>query len=81
MKCVFCKKEISPEDNYHKDIEMKERKKISVTYFHETCWKEFTNQVNGAKNSLKQSNYLLNGLGNHMRKMGILPEQEVEIIC
>jgi len=81
MKCIFCKKEIGLDENYHKNIEMDKGEKKDITYFHQTCWKEFTSKYNGANSSLKQSNYLLRGLTNHMKKMGIIPEQEVEIVC
>ena len=79
MICVFCKKEISPKDNYHKNTEFKNEEEINTDYYHQTCWDKWTKQLDGASASLKKSNYLLNAMGNHMVKMGIIPEQEIQI--
>ena len=79
MICVFCKKKIESKDNYHKNIEMNNGEEMAVDYYHQTCWHSFTNQMRNANASLSKSNYLLGGLTNHMRKMGILPEQEVVV--
>jgi len=81
MICIKCKKEIAIDSNYYKFIEMDKKKVVNTNYAHRECWDNFMKQFNGADTSLKQSNYLLRGLTNHMRKMGIIPEQEVEIVC
>jgi len=81
MICIKCKKEIDINSNYYKFIEMNKKKIVSTDYAHRECWDNFMNQFNGAEKSLKQSNFLLHGLTNHMRKTGIIPPEEVEIIC
>ena len=77
--CFRCKKEIKEEDNYFAMIEMNHKKEVKIDYVHKTCWDVFCNQLNGASNSLAKSNYLLNAMGNQMRKMGMLPEKKFEI--
>ena len=79
MICFRCKKEIGEKENYFAMVEMNNAKQIKTDYVHKTCWVDFTTQLNGAGNSLKKSNYLLNALGNHMKKIGMLPDQEVVI--
>jgi len=77
--CFRCKKEINDEDNYFAMIEMNHKTEVKTDYVHKVCWDVFCNQLDGASNSLAKSNYLLNAMGNQMRKMGILPKEEVVI--
>jgi len=80
--CFRCKKEIREEDNYFAMVEMNNGKEVKTEYVHRTCWDTFLNQLNGATSSLAKSNYLLNAMGKQMRKMGMLPEEKVEVeIC
>lgn len=79
MECFRCKKEIEKGENYFEINEFSNEKKIKSDYVHKTCWNLFLNQLNGATTSLAKSNYLLNALGNHMKKVGMLPEEEVVI--
>ena len=75
--CFRCKKEIKEEDNYFAMIEMNHNKEVKTDYVHKVCWDVFCNQLNGASSSLAKSNYLLNAMGKQMRKMGMIPEDEV----
>jgi len=77
--CFRCKKEIKEEENYFAMIEMNNRKEIKTDYVHKVCWNTFLNQLNGAVGSLTKSNYLLNAMGNQMKKMGMIPDEEVVI--
>ena len=77
--CFRCKKEINDKDNYFAMVEMNDEKEVHTDYVHKTCWNIFLNQLNGASNSLAKSNYLLSAMGNQMRKMGIIPDEEVVI--
>jgi len=77
--CFRCKKEIKDEEHHFIMVEMNNKKEIRKDYVHKVCWDVFCNQLNGATNSLAKSNYLLNAMGNQMKKMGMLPEKEVEI--
>lgn len=77
--CFRCHKEIKEKDYYFAMVEMNNKKKINTDYVHKICWNTFLNQLNGATNSLAKSNYLLNALGNHMKKAGMIPEEEIEI--
>lgn len=79
MKCVFCKKEINLKENYYKNIEINNEREINTNYFHQICWDKFTKQLDGASASLKKSNYLLDVMGNHLKKIGIIPEVGYEI--
>lgn len=79
--CFRCKQEIRPNDNYFAMAEMNNGKEVKVDYVHKVCWNVFLNQLNGATTSLAKSNYLLNAMGNQMKKMGMLPDEEVEIKC
>ena len=80
--CFRCKKEIKEEDNYFAMIEMNCKKEVHTDYVHKVCWDSFCNQLNGASNSLAKSNYLLGALGKQMKKMGMIPEEKVEVeIC
>jgi len=80
MKCCLCKKIIEDRDNYFENFEWKNKKLIDKTYYHRTCWDKFTNQLNSANSSLLKSKELLNGMGNYMKKLGIIPNEEVVVI-
>ena len=80
MRCCFCKKVIEDRENYFENFEYDDKKLVDRTYFHKTCWDMFTSQLNSAKSSLQKSNKLLDGMGNYMKKMGIIPDEEVMII-
>ena len=77
--CFRCKKEINEEDNYFAMVEMNHKKEVRTDYVHKVCWDVFCNQLNGASSSLAKSNYLLSAIGNQMKKMGMLPEEKVEV--
>ncbi len=77
--CFRCREEIKEEDNYFAMIEMNYGKEVKTDYVHKVCWDNFCNQLNGASSSLAKSNYLLNAIGNQMRKIGMLPEEKVVI--
>jgi len=77
--CFRCKKEISGEENYFAMVEMNDGKEIRRDYVHKTCWDKFCSQLDGASSSLAKSNYLLNAMGNQMKKMGMLPDKEIQI--
>lgn len=80
--CFRCKKEIYDKDNYFAMVEMNDGEQVKVDYVHKICWNTFLSQLNGASSSLVKSNYLLSAMGNQMRKMGMIPEEEVEVeIC
>ena len=81
MICIKCKKEIVSDSNYYKFIEMDEEKEVSTDYAHRECWDNFMKQLDSAGKSLNTSNKLLGALGNHMKKMGMLPDEEVELVC
>ena len=78
--CFRCKKEIKDEEHHFAMVEMNYKKEIRTDYVHKVCWDVFCNQLNGAKNSLDKSNYLLNAMGNHMRKIGLIPEEKEEVV-
>jgi len=80
MKCCLCKKIIEDRDNYFENFEYDKKKLIDRSYYHRTCWDKFTNQLNNANSSLLKSNQLLNGMGNYMKKLGIIPNEEVVVI-
>ena len=80
MKCCFCKKVIEDRDNYFENFEYNKKKLIDTNYFHKTCWDKFTNQLNSAASSLAKSNKLLDGMGDYMKKAGIIPYEEVVTI-
>ena len=77
--CFRCKKEIKEEEDYFAMCEYGNGKLIKTDYVHKVCWNTFLNQLNGASSSLAKSNYLLNAMGNQMKKMGMIPEEKVEI--
>lgn len=79
MICFRCKQEIKPNDNYFAMVEMNDGKEVKADYVHKVCWNVFLNQLNGTSASLQKLNILLNAMGNQMKKMGILPEEEVII--
>ena len=78
--CFRCHKEIKNNENYFAMIEMNNKKIIRTNYVHKTCWDVFCSSFDNASNSLAKSNYLLNAMGNHMKKLGIIPEEKQEII-
>ena len=80
MKCCLCKKIIEDRDNYFENFEYDKKKLIDRSYYHRTCWDKFTNQLNSANSSLLKSNQLLNGMGNYMKKLGIIPNEEIVVI-
>jgi len=80
MKCCLCKKIIEDRDNYFENFEYDKKKLIDRSYYHRTCWDKFTNQLNNANSSLLKSNQLLNGMGNYMKKLGIIPNEEIVVI-
>ena len=80
MKCCLCKKIIEDRDNYFENFEYDKKKLIDRSYYHRTCWDKFTNQLNNANSSLLKSKELLNGMGNYMKKLGIIPNEEVVVI-
>ena len=79
MICFRCKKEIREEDDYFAMVEMSNKEEVKTDYVHKVCWDEFCNQLNGASSSLIKSNYLLNIMGKQMKKMGMIPDDVVEI--
>ena len=78
--CFRCNKKINQDDAYFKITEMKYNKEVRTHYVHKVCWDVFLNQLNGSVDSLAKSNYLLSAMGEHMKKMGIIPEQKQEVI-
>ena len=79
MICFRCKKIINEEDNYITMVETNNGKEVHTDYIHRTCWDTFCSQLDGASSSLAKSNYLLNAMGNQMKKMGMLPDKEIQI--
>jgi hypothetical protein len=79
MKCFLCHKEIDPQSNYFEFLERNEGKDVHRDYAHKKCWDKFKDRLNGADASLKQSNILLQGMTKHLRKIGVIPDEEVEI--
>ena len=79
MICFRCKKKIKEEDNHIIMTNMDNKKEVHTDYIHMVCWDAFCNQLNGASSSLIKSNYLLNAMGNHMKKMGMIPDEVVEV--
>jgi len=79
MKCFRCNKDINKKDRYYSFTEYSKGIKIKTDYAHKECWDKFIKQFDSATNSLNKSNFLLNAMGSHMRKMGIIPEAEVII--
>ena len=80
MKCFKCNKEILKNERHFIMVDMENSKEENKRdYVHKTCWDTFSNQLNGASSSLAKSNYLLNALGNQMKKMGMIPEEELVI--
>lgn len=77
MICFRCKEEIFPNENYFIMTEMNQKEKVNEDYVHRECWDKFLKQLDGASYSLRKSNYLLNAMGSQMRKMGMLPDEEV----
>jgi len=81
MICFRCNKEIKEEEDYYKMIEVSKKREVRTDYVHKTCWDNFIKQLDGATATLDKSNYLLNAIGGSMKRMGLIPEQEVEIQC
>jgi len=79
MKCFRCNKDINKKDKYYSFTEYSKGIKIKTDYAHKECWDNFLKQIDSATNSLNKSNYLLNAMGSHMRKIGIIPDAEVVI--
>jgi len=79
MKCFRCNNIINEKDRYYSFTEYSKGIKIKIDYAHKECWDKFVKQFDSAKNSLDKSNYLLDAMGQHMRKMGMIPEQVVTI--
>lgn len=79
MKCFKCKNTIHEEDDYIIMTNIKDKKEVHKDYIHRLCWDDFCNKLNSASSSLNKSNYLLNAMGSHMRKIGIIPDAEVVI--
>ena len=80
MKCFKCHKEILKEEKHFIMVDMENSEEENRRdYVHQTCWNNFLQQLDGASNSLKKSNYLLSAMGKQMMKMGMLPDKEVEI--
>jgi len=78
--CFRCKKEIEEKENYFAMVEMNNKEQVQTDYVHKKCWNTFCNQLDGASSSLVKSNYLLNVLGNQMKKMGMIPKQKEEYV-
>lgn len=79
MICFRCRKEIEPKEDYYSFTEYASGKKIRTDYAHKKCWDDFMNSLNSATSSLQKSNYLLNAMGTQMKKMGMIPDEEVII--
>jgi len=79
MKCFRCLKRIEKKEDYYAIIRNSKGIKVSADYVHKTCWDKFITRLDSADQSLKQSNKLLGGMGNYMRKIGIIPDEEVII--
>ena len=79
MICFKCKNEIKEKNSYYSIIEYNNGKEINIDYVHKICWDNFLKQIDSATNSFNKSNYLLNAMGNHMKKIGIIPDMEVII--
>jgi len=76
--CFRCNKEIKDREAHFVMVEMSNNKEVRKDYVHKLCWNTFINQFNMAANSLAKSNYLLDAMGNHMKRMEIIKD-EVEI--
>jgi len=79
MKCFRCQKDINKKDRYYSFTEYSKGIKIKTDYAHKECWDNFIKQIDSATNSLNKSNFLLNAMGRHMKKMGMIPDTEVII--
>jgi len=79
MICFRCKNEIKENDRYYSIIEHMDGKEVHTDYVHKVCWDNFLKQMDSATSSLNKSNYLLNAMGSHMRKIGMIPDKEVII--
>lgn len=79
MKCFRCNNIINKKDKYYAFTEYSKGIKIKTDYAHKECWDKFVKQFDSATNSLNKSNYLLDAMGSHMKKMGMIPDQVVTI--
>jgi len=77
MKCFRCNKEIAINDNYFIMTEMNKQEIVKRDYVHRHCWDAFISKLNGAKDSLAKSNYLLNAMAGHMKNLGIIKDEKV----
>jgi len=80
MICFRCKKEIHEDDDYIIMTNMKNKVEVHTDYIHKSCWDDFCNQLNSASSSLTKSNFLLNAMGKHMKKMGIIEQPKEEYV-
>jgi len=78
--CFRCKQPIGINDHYYTFIEVNKKKVIKTDYAHKVCWDKFLSRLDSAGNALKKSNYLLDAMGGHMAKMGLLPKQEEVVV-
>ena len=79
--CFRCKKEIDLKSNYYSMVEMNNGKTVHIDYVHRNCWDEFMNSFNGASQSLKKSNFLLDAMGKKMMDMGLIDKPVMEVKC
>ena len=79
MKCFRCNKNINRKDRYYSFTEYSKGIEVKTDYAHKECWDKFMKQFDSATISLNKSNYLLNAMGNHMKKVGIIPDEVVTI--
>jgi hypothetical protein len=77
MKCFRCFKNIEKKDDYYTIIRNSKGVKVSADFVHKDCWDGFIKRLDGADESLKKSNFLLNALGRQMNKLGMIPDREV----
>lgn len=80
MECFRCKQTITKKDRHYAITEFDNTKKINTDYVHKICWDKFLGDINNASDSLSQSKYLLNAMGNHLKRIGIIPEEEVHYV-
>ena len=66
------------EDEHHYDVaEFKDSENVNTDYVHKVCWDKFLGDINNASDSLTQSKSLLKSMSDHMKKVGIIPSEEV----
>lgn len=76
MKCFRCSKTIDKKSHYYAMTEFSRGNKVKTDYVHKECWDKFLGQLDGASQSLKKSNFLLDIMANQMNKMGMIPKKE-----